>query len=315
MHSLKILHPHVKEVASGTVSLLSGGEMQPSTKVGSIVKPALICYAGTFDGMYGEVTVTEEILAGLADRYNREKENPQNENAYAPILTDHVREVDRVKGRLLCGLSVQPWTNPSTGETTAGLYGSLRIDDQDAQKKVDDGSYAHVSISFDEETFELFEISFVAVEAARGAMVLSQKNSQGGKMELSKKFASLSQKHKALAADVKLQREKRQVSLKKIKATEKDVMKTMTALSTRLVDLKANLVQKQQSSLTAIPDTAGVMTTRGFGAEYLADGTNRRAIRFTLVNFMCNDMEQMMDNTRSDFHVRRDVTRGNVTGP
>lgn len=82
-----------------------------------------------------------------------------------------------------------------------------------------------------------------------------------------------------------------------------------TALETNLIDLKANLVQKQQSTLTGISDTAGVMTTRGFGAEFLDAGTNRRPIRFTLVNFMCNDMEQMMDNTRSDYHIRRDVTR------
>lgn len=81
------------------------------------------------------------------------------------------------------------------------------------------------------------------------------------------------------------------------------------ALESNLIDLKANLVQKQQSTLTGIADTAGVMTTRGFGAEYLDAGTNRRPIRFTLMNFMCNDMEQMMDNTRSDFHIRRDVTR------
>lgn len=81
------------------------------------------------------------------------------------------------------------------------------------------------------------------------------------------------------------------------------------ALETGLFDLKANLVQKPQSTLTGIRDTAGVMTTRGFGAEFLDAGTNRRPIRFALVNFMCNDMEQLMDNTRSDFHIRRDVTR------
>ena len=82
-----------------------------------------------------------------------------------------------------------------------------------------------------------------------------------------------------------------------------------TALEAGMIDLKDNLVQKQQSTVTGIADTAGVITTRGFGAEFLDAGTNRRALRFTLINFMCNDMEQMMDNTRPDYHIRRDVTR------
>ena len=81
------------------------------------------------------------------------------------------------------------------------------------------------------------------------------------------------------------------------------------ALDTNFIDLKGNLVQRQQSTVTGGIDIAGVLTTRGFGAEYLDAGTNRRPIRFMLVNFMCNDMEQLMDTTRSDFHIRRDVTR------
>ncbi len=60
-------------------------------------------------------------------------------------------------------------------------------------------------------------------------------------MELSKKFASLSQKHKALAADVKLKRAARQVSLQKIKTTKDELRKTLSSLSARQVELKAKL--------------------------------------------------------------------------
>ncbi len=81
------------------------------------------------------------------------------------------------------------------------------------------------------------------------------------------------------------------------------------ALETGRIDLKADLTRRQQSNLTGIDDTAGVLTTRGFGAAYLSAGTNRRAIRFTMMNFLCNDMEQLSDTTRPDFHVRRDVSR------
>lgn len=247
--SLKIKHPHVKEVASGTVSLLQDSSVeQPTVKAGSVVRRVLACYTGVFEGMYGEVAVTEEILQGLADRYNLEKANPPNENAYAPILTDHVREVDRIKGRLLSGLTVEPWLNPSSNEQAMGLYGWMRIDDAEAIQKVDQGSYAHVSISFDEESFELFEISFVAVEAARGAMVLSKKNSLGGKMELSKKYASLSQKHKALAAEMKAARTRRALGFKKIQAKKEEVIKDITALKTRIEAVSLKLKTSQLSS-------------------------------------------------------------------
>jgi hypothetical protein len=238
MKSLKKLHPHLKEVASGTVSLLAGDVAQPSTtKPGSVVRRALACYAGSFDGMYGEVVVTREILEGLANRYNTVKANAQNDNDYAPILTDHIREVDRIKGRMLSGLTVEEWLNPETGEIVPGLYCNLRIDDADAQKKVSEGLYAHLSISFDEESFELFEISFVAVEAARGSMVLS-KNSQGGKMELSKRLASLKQKHVALAAEVKLARKKRSQNLQAIALKTETTRKEIQSLAARLEVLK-----------------------------------------------------------------------------
>lgn len=82
-----------------------------------------------------------------------------------------------------------------------------------------------------------------------------------------------------------------------------------TTMETGRVDLKADLARRQQSTVTGVTDTAGVLTTRGFGSAYLSAGTNRRAIRFTMMNFLCNDMEQLSDTTRPDFHIRRDVSR------
>ncbi len=78
------------------------------------------------------------------------------------------------------------------------------------------------------------------------------------------------------------------------------------------VDLKAALVQQKQSLLSpSLPAdaTAGVMTTRAFADSYYKAGTNRRAVAFTLANFVCKDMDKLADTTRPDFRVRRDVTR------
>ena len=81
-------------------------------------------------------------------------------------------------------------------------------------------------------------------------------------------------------------------------------------LETQSADLKAVLVQNRQSVVTpAITDIAGALTTRGFGAAYFRDGTNRAAIRASFLTFTCNDMEQLSDTSVPDFRVRRDVER------
>lgn len=69
------------------------------------------------------------------------------------------------------------------------------------------------------------------------------------------------------------------------------------------------LVQRTQSAMNGIDDTAGVLTTRAYGAAFLDMGTNRAAVRWAFKNFLCNDMEQLSDVTIPDFHVRRDVER------
>lgn len=56
-------------------------------------------------------------------------------------------------------------------------------------------------------------------------------------------------------------------------------------------------------------DVAGVMTTRASAAAFFSAGTNRRMFRYTLMNYLCNDLENIKDNTVSDQYVRRDVDR------
>ncbi|MGI9326782.1 MAG: hypothetical protein ACR2PZ_16300 [Pseudomonadales bacterium] len=75
----------------------------------------------------------------------------------------------------------------------------------------------------------------------------------------------------------------------------------------------ANLVQTTQSGLPNAPiganQTAGIMTTRGYAEAYLIAGTNRAAVRFATLNFLCLDMEDMRDITAWPDRVRKDVTR------
>jgi hypothetical protein len=83
------------------------------------------------------------------------------------------------------------------------------------------------------------------------------------------------------------------------------------AMDANNVDLSAHLVQKAQSATTGLPAAAvaGVMTTRGAGSAFFINGTNRAMFRFTMLNHLCNDLQQVMDITRPPDRIRQDVTR------
>ncbi|NQD37276.1 hypothetical protein HPT27_09575 [Permianibacter sp. IMCC34836] len=76
-------------------------------------------------------------------------------------------------------------------------------------------------------------------------------------------------------------------------------------------DLKASLVQRTQSATTSLraEATAGIMTTRAAAKAFFIDGTNRAMFRYTLLNHLCNDLEQVKDITRVSDRIRQDVTR------
>lgn len=86
-----------------------------------------------------------------------------------------------------------------------------------------------------------------------------------------------------------------------------------TALEQRNLDLGNSAVLRQhaQSSFSGLPSsaTAGVMTTRAAAQAFFVAGTNRAMLRFTLVNHLCRDLEQLKDNTLPPDRIRQDVSR------
>jgi hypothetical protein len=72
-----------------------------------------------------------------------------------------------------------------------------------------------------------------------------------------------------------------------------------------------DFVPVAQSSILGIPSsaTAGVMTSRAASEAFFVAGTNRAMFRFTLLNHMCNDMEQMLDTKLPPDWIRQDVSR------
>ena len=75
--------------------------------------------------------------------------------------------------------------------------------------------------------------------------------------------------------------------------------------------LQNNLVRQSQSSLTGLPAdaTAGVVTSRAAAKAFFSAGTNRANFRFTLMNHLCMDLEQVHDTTRVPDRIRQDVSR------
>ena len=77
------------------------------------------------------------------------------------------------------------------------------------------------------------------------------------------------------------------------------------------VNLRDELQMVAQSSVQGIPAsaTAGVMTSRAASEAFFVAGTNRAMFRFTLMNHLCNDMEQMHDPNLPPDRIRQDVSR------
>ncbi len=77
------------------------------------------------------------------------------------------------------------------------------------------------------------------------------------------------------------------------------------------MDLQAALVQTTQSAVTDLPAnaTAGVVTTRAAAEAFFVAGTNRAMFRFTLLNHLCNDLEQVQNTGYPSDRIRQDVSR------
>jgi hypothetical protein len=94
--------------------------------------------------------------------------------------------------------------------------------------------------------------------------------------------------------------------------TNNDHYRQLEAARVNLGD-PTRLIPMQQSMLPGAVlvagETAGVITTRAAGEAFFSAGTNRRMWRFTTMNFLCRDMEQLKDVSRPTDRIRQDVSR------
>lgn len=71
------------------------------------------------------------------------------------------------------------------------------------------------------------------------------------------------------------------------------------------------LQAQPQSFYSGLPSaaTAGVLTSRAAAKSFFVLGTNRAMFRYTLVNHLCTDMEQLQDVSLPPDRIRQDVSR------
>nr|WP_323814309.1 hypothetical protein [Cellvibrio sp. NN19] len=83
------------------------------------------------------------------------------------------------------------------------------------------------------------------------------------------------------------------------------------AIEAQGISLKNTLVARDQTSLNGIPSeaTSGVVTSRAAAKAFFIAGTNRAMFRFTLLNHLCRDLEQVHDTSLTPDFVRQDVSR------
>src|SRR5690606_7114074 len=83
------------------------------------------------------------------------------------------------------------------------------------------------------------------------------------------------------------------------------------AMEAAHVPLQQGLTPRSQSSLYRLPADApaGIMTSRAAAKAFFYAGTNRAMLRFTLMNHLCHDLEQLKDATRPADRIRQDIAR------
>ena len=83
------------------------------------------------------------------------------------------------------------------------------------------------------------------------------------------------------------------------------------AMESRGLDLAQSLVETTQTEQTGLADeaTAGIATTRAAAKAFLVAGTNRAMLRFTFLNHLCTDLEQIKDAGIPPDRIRQDVSR------
>lgn len=147
----------------------------------SIVRRALLVYAGLFESLDGPVEVTKDQLVLLVGNHNsllaRAKRLVSGTvplKSYPPIQLDHSTSARDTVGRLTGELELGVYD--LDGVSVSAVYGHLTVLGRDNVERVKDGRWTHLSIGADFEAGALRELTITPFPAAAGASLLSSGN-------------------------------------------------------------------------------------------------------------------------------------------
>jgi hypothetical protein len=136
------------------------------------MKRAMLCYAGKFASVDGDVEITADHLAHIVERHNGKIERLKESirmSDYPPVQLDHSTSARDTVGRLMGPLEL------GEHDGNVALFGHVKILGADNWERVLDGRWTHLSIGADLESGELMELTITPFPAARNAILLTSK--------------------------------------------------------------------------------------------------------------------------------------------
>jgi len=147
---------------------------------GSVERRAMLVYAGKFESMDGEVTVTPAQLSALVETHNglmgKVKRLASGEvplKNYPPVQADHSTSAWDTVGRVIGDLELDFYENED-GDQVPAIFGNVRFLGKDNVERVKDGRWTHLSVGADFDKSKLSELTVTPFPAAKGASLLKQ---------------------------------------------------------------------------------------------------------------------------------------------
>lgn len=166
-------------------SKVSSDDLLASESFDYLDKHCILVYKGEFQAMDGPVSITEEKMHKLINKFNTRiaalsKDGEIDIRKMPPVQLDHSVSARDTVGRVKALPLTMGTYALETGEIVPAVYGHVRFLGKDNVEKAKDGRYVNLSIGADLEEGDLSELTVTPFPAAKHATLLSRLASHNG---------------------------------------------------------------------------------------------------------------------------------------
>lgn len=240
-------------------------------KLSATVRGELL-HPGTFPASTGEIKVTKERIHNLTNNYNKQLTSLVGKMKSAigiddqlqlPIQVDHNLSNEKTVGRLKGTIEVM--VNEADSEKLC-MMATLKILGPENIQKVIDGRFRNLSVSFDEETDKLIEVSFVTYGADDEARALSSNVEKINAVALEQAHAKIAELEKDKAKLADLEKENAELKKSTQEKAEKAVQLTAAVAEERTLLARKSLYAKvnklyQEGKIPVLALKGGLLET------------------------------------------------------